>query len=82
MEEMQRKMDTEKKEKEQIQADMAVLREQYERDLASIDQQAKYVKSPGQQRGMSCSCVLLFFCKHFCLFLILNKSDHLCFFLV
>ena len=50
---MQRKMDTEKKEKEQIQADMAALREQYERDLASIDQQAKYVKSPGQQNGMS-----------------------------
>ena len=78
MEEMQRKMDTEKKEKEQIQADMAMLREQFERDLASIDQQAKYVKSPGQQKGMS--CMLLFICKHFCLFLILNENDHLCFF--
>ena len=50
MEEMQNKMESEKKEKEQIQADMQTLREQYERDLASIDQQAKYVKSPGQQQ--------------------------------
>ena len=41
-------METEKKEKQQIQADMVALREQYEKDLASIDQQAKRASSPGQ----------------------------------
>ena len=51
MDEMKQEMETEKKEKQQIQADMAALREQYERDLASIDQQAKFVMSPGQQQG-------------------------------
>ena len=51
MEEMKTEMETEKREKQRIQADMVALREQYDRDIASIDQQAKSVMSPGQKLG-------------------------------
>ncbi len=48
MTEMKREMESEKREKQQIQAEIATLRDQYEKDLATIDQQAKGVVSPGQ----------------------------------
>ncbi len=48
MAELQNRWESEKQEKTQIQAEMDLLRNKYENDMASIDKAAENVTSPGQ----------------------------------